>query len=147
MFWWSFEVKVGMHQGSVPSPLLFSIVMDVVMGGSAVSVCRWYCAYGNYQVWARETVDGVESKFVGQRIEGECREENADGRWRSSVRAWCMAVWSMQQGCSAQLTRFNVHNVWNVSTGGVLQCTGVTGSLQHSSAEEGLEHGGWGMQQ
>ena len=26
----SFEVKVGLHQGSVPSPLLFATVMDVV---------------------------------------------------------------------------------------------------------------------
>ena len=26
----SFEVKVGLHQGSVPNPLLFSVVMDVV---------------------------------------------------------------------------------------------------------------------
>ena len=27
----SFELKAGLHQGSVPSPLLFIIVMDVVM--------------------------------------------------------------------------------------------------------------------
>ena len=26
----SFEVKVGLHQGSVPSPMLFAAVMDVV---------------------------------------------------------------------------------------------------------------------
>ena len=43
----------------------------------------------------KKEVDGVESKFGGQMFEGECREDNADGRWRNSVRAWCMAMWNM----------------------------------------------------
>ena len=35
----------------------------------------------------KERVGGVTSQFVGQRIEGECREDKAAGRWRSTVKA------------------------------------------------------------
>ena len=37
-------------------------------------------------------------------IESEYLEDKADGRWwqwRSRVRAWCVAMWSLQQACSS----------------------------------------------
>ena len=35
----SFEVKVGLHQGSILSPLLFSVVMDIVSSSEEISGC------------------------------------------------------------------------------------------------------------
>ena len=39
----------------------------------------------------------MESKFLGERIESECQEDKADGRWRSSV------LWNMAEECDAKL--------------------------------------------
>ena len=106
----SLEVKMKVRQGLVRSPLLPCIVMDVVTK-EARSGLSWELLYADdlalmvTTVWGRvkEKVGGVESKFVGQRIEGDCREDKSDGQWRwwrSSIKPWCMAMWSMQQLCS-----------------------------------------------
>ena len=39
----SFQVKVGLHQGSVLSPLLYSAVMDVVFSEARKSAFRVVC--------------------------------------------------------------------------------------------------------
>ena len=58
----SFEVKVGLHQGSVLSPLLFVIVMDVVSrvvrGG-----LPWELLYADDLVLMDETENGLKEKF------------------------------------------------------------------------------------
>ena len=48
------------------------------------------------EVGHEEKVGGVESQFVGQRK----TIHKADCQWRS-IRAWCMAMHSLEQGCSS----------------------------------------------
>ena len=96
------EVKVGLHQDAVSSSLLFSIVTDVVTK-EVIGGLSWQLLSADDLVLmvllgkSKEKVCGVESKSVGQRIEGECCGHKVDGRWKSSV----MPMWSLQQGHSS----------------------------------------------
>src|SRR5260221_9769052 len=59
----SFEVKVGLHQGSVLSPLLFVIVMDMV----SKELCEglpWELLYADDLVLIAESVGGTERKVI-----------------------------------------------------------------------------------
>ena len=38
-----FAVRVGIHQGSILSPLIFAVVMDVVTGGGKGGTCPDVC--------------------------------------------------------------------------------------------------------
>ena len=74
----SFGVKLGQHQGSVLSSLLFSIVMDVVTKEARSGLPR-ELQYAVDHILMATTEDELRKKFVGQRIEGETQEDKVDG--------------------------------------------------------------------
>ena len=57
-----FEVKVGVHQGSVLSPLVFAIVVDVVME-SVRNGLMSEMLYADDLVLMSETMEGLREKF------------------------------------------------------------------------------------
>ena len=58
-----FEVIVGMHQGSVLSPFLFAVVIDVVTVFSReVAVSK--LLYADDLVLMSETIKGLRSRFL-----------------------------------------------------------------------------------
>ncbi|XP_002731282.2 uncharacterized protein LOC100366586, partial [Saccoglossus kowalevskii] len=58
-----FEVKVGVHQGSVLSPLIFAVVIDVVTE-SAREGLMGEMLYADYLVLMDDTMEGLREKFV-----------------------------------------------------------------------------------
>ena len=74
----SFEVKVGLHQGSVLSPLLFSAVMDVVFSEARSDLPSELLCADDLVIMApsmEQLGSGVadwRASLLGKRIEGEC---------------------------------------------------------------------------
>ena len=59
----SFEVKVGLHQGSVLSPLLFVIVMDIISRGLREEL-PWELLYADDLVLMADSEEGVKEKLL-----------------------------------------------------------------------------------
>ena len=57
-----FEVKVGMHQGSVLSPLLFVIVVDIITENARRGVVN-ELLYANGLVLMSETMEDLKERF------------------------------------------------------------------------------------
>ena len=99
-----FEVKVGMHQGSGLSPLLFVIVMEAISTEFRVAL-PWELLYADDLVVIAET----EEHLIKRPNEWKNNVENRGMRvnmnktkWRTSeaVAEGCkMAVWCMWQRC------------------------------------------------
>ena len=58
-----FEVKVGMHQGSVLSPFLFALVVDVVTEFTREGALS-ELLYAYDVVLMSETIEGLRNKFL-----------------------------------------------------------------------------------
>ena len=58
-----FEVKVGMHQGSVMSPLLFAVEVDVVIEFAREGALR-ELLYADDFVMMSETIEGLRNMFL-----------------------------------------------------------------------------------
>ena len=58
-----FEVKVGMHRGSVLSPFLFAVVVDVVTE-FVREVVQIELLYADDLVLMSETIKGLRNKFL-----------------------------------------------------------------------------------
>ncbi|XP_006813953.1 uncharacterized protein LOC102807557, partial [Saccoglossus kowalevskii] len=58
-----FEVKVGVHQGSVLSPLIFAVVIDVVTESAREGLMR-EMLYADDLVLMDDTMEGLREKFV-----------------------------------------------------------------------------------
>ena len=58
-----FEVKVGMHQGSVLSPVLFAVVVDVVAEFAREGTLS-ELLYGDDLVLMSEITEGLRNKFL-----------------------------------------------------------------------------------
>ena len=58
-----FEVKVGMHEGSVLSPFLFAVVVDVVTEFTRESALS-ELLYADDLVLMSETTEGLRDKFL-----------------------------------------------------------------------------------
>ena len=58
-----FEVKVGMHQGSVLSPFLFALVVDDVTEFAREGVLS-ELLYADDLVLISETIDGLRDKLL-----------------------------------------------------------------------------------
>ena len=58
-----FEVKVGMHQGSVLSPFLFAVVVDVVTEFASEGALSEFL-YADDLVLMSETIEGLRNKFL-----------------------------------------------------------------------------------
>ena len=57
-----FEVKVGIHQGLVLSPLLFTIVLEAISREFHTS-CPWQLRYADYLVLVAETLNLLIEKW------------------------------------------------------------------------------------
>ena len=57
-----FEVKVGVHQGSVLSPLLFAIVVDVITENARRGVVN-ELLYADDLVLTTETIEDLKKRF------------------------------------------------------------------------------------
>ncbi|XP_077862361.1 uncharacterized protein LOC144344061 [Saccoglossus kowalevskii] len=58
-----FEVKVGVHQGSVLSPLIFVVVIDVVTESAREGLMR-EMLYADDLILMDDTMEGLREKFV-----------------------------------------------------------------------------------
>ena len=58
-----FEVKVRMHQGSVLSPFLFTVVVDAVTELAREGVHR-ELLYADYLVLMSETIEGIRNNLL-----------------------------------------------------------------------------------
>ena len=58
-----YDVKVGMHQGSILSPILFAVVVDVVTEFSRDCVLSEFL-YVDDLVLMSETIEGLRNKFL-----------------------------------------------------------------------------------
>ena len=58
-----FEVIVGMHQGSVPSPFLISLILDVVAGIARDGELS-ELLYADDFVQMNETIEGLSDKKI-----------------------------------------------------------------------------------
>ncbi|XP_037772663.1 uncharacterized protein LOC119568275 [Penaeus monodon] len=67
-----FEVKVGLHQGSALSPILFNVVMDV-MTEEVREEPPWCILYADYIVLVAETKQELQRKMEGWRTAMESR--------------------------------------------------------------------------
>jgi len=74
----SFEIKVGVHQGSCLSPLLFIIVMDAISDGVR-AVLPWDILYADDLVIGAETPTDMQTRFTAwqDRLEGRGFKINA----------------------------------------------------------------------
>ena len=61
-----FEVKVGLHQGSALSPLLFIVIMDV-LAEEARTKPPWAMPFADELVLVSETVEEVEEELERRR--------------------------------------------------------------------------------
>ena len=57
-----FEVKIGVHQGSMVSPLLFAIVVDVITDNARSSVTN-EALYVNDVVFKSDTTPDLKERF------------------------------------------------------------------------------------
>ena len=62
-----FEVKVGMHQGSVLSPFLFALVVDVVTESASECVLS-ELLYADELVLMSEAIEGLGNKFLKWKV-------------------------------------------------------------------------------
>ena len=67
-----FDVKVGVHQGSVLSPLLFIIVMEALSREFRVS-CPWELLYADDLVISAETLEDLLIKLGKWKTELEAK--------------------------------------------------------------------------
>ena len=58
-----FNIKVGVHQGAVMSPLLFIIVMEALSREFRVG-CPWELLYTDDLVLMAETLEDLKKKFT-----------------------------------------------------------------------------------
>ena len=133
----SFEVKVGLHQGSVLSPLLFVIVMDIISRGLREGL-PWELLYADDLVLMADSEEGVKEKLLNWKMGMEQKglkvnigktkimaggegkgDVEVSGKWPCSVCGKGVARNSLQ--CTKCLKW--VHK----------KCSGIKGSLQAAS--------------
>ena len=68
-----FDVKVGMHQGSVLSPFLFAVVVDVVTELAREGVLTGLL-YADYLVLMSVTIGGLWNKFIKWPLSARARK-------------------------------------------------------------------------
>ena len=89
-----FEVKVGVHQGSVLSPLLFAIVVDVITEKAKRSVVNellyadvltFLLLFSCFHERNHGRLKGKTLKSEGctgkQKFKGQHQKNNSDGKW------------------------------------------------------------------
>src|SRR5271163_617311 len=101
-----FEVKVGLHQGSVLSPLLFIAVMEVITR-EARSGLPWELLYADDLVLIARSEEELKDKIrkwkecmeaKGMRVNAE---KTRDDNWMSGGNGeeiWQVAVWFVVRG-------------------------------------------------
>jgi hypothetical protein len=88
----SFEVRIGVHQGSALSPYLFILVLDVVLSG-VIKEVPWCMLFADDMVIIGETVEEVQETLErvtealesnGLKVNRE-KTEHLEGRWRGAI--------------------------------------------------------------
>ena len=128
-----FEVKVGVHQGSVLSPLLFVVVMEV-LAQSVKEGLPWELLYADDLVLIAESMEGLKEKMKkwkdcmeakGLRVNIEKTKVMASGKGCGEVERtgkWPCAV--CRKGVRANSIRCTKCTEWVHQ-----KCSGVKGSL------------------
>ena len=106
-----FEVKVGVHQGSVLSQLLFIIVLEALSREFRAGV-PWEDLYADDLVIIADSLEDCVRRLLtwkksngGERAESKCRKDESHDLWYGSgplaefrrVPMCCLSHWSRQQ--------------------------------------------------
>ena len=86
-----FNIKVGFHQGVVPSPLLFIIVMETTYKELKAG-CHRELLYADDLVLMTETLEGLKKKLT-------IWEDNIEAKRLRQVRSFKMTIQYLSQWC------------------------------------------------
>ena len=105
------SVKVGVHQGSVLSPLLFIIVLEA-LSKEFRTACPWELFYADDLIVLAETSEALREKLSTWKHNFELKdcvrqhEENQiHGKWTQpgrSERLWAVPLWCVQERSRCQ---------------------------------------------
>lgn len=133
----SFPVNVGVHQGSVLSPILFAIVMDQVTKSVRVGL-PWELLYADDLVLIDSTVDGLKEKIASwkNRLESKGMRVNTE-KTKIMISGKVPQLESGQFPCSickrgvgANSIKCNSCDIWVHK-----RCSGVRGSLSAAAQQ------------
>ena len=117
-----FEAKVGVHQGSVLSPLLFTIVEDVITENAKRSVAN-ELLYADDLVLMREDMEDLKERFwnwkdalesKGLKINTRKTKVTVSGRRRRAVQKQDRSMWSLWEESHGQFSV--VHKMWKLGS-------------------------------
>ena len=110
-----FEVKVGVHQGSVLSPLLFAIVVDVITENARKVVVN-ELLYTDDLVFMSETLEDLKERFSNWKdaLESQDQKNKSDGKrvGRRTIQKQDRSMWSLWEESHGQFSV--VHKMWQL---------------------------------
>ena len=106
-----FEVKVGVHQGSVLSPLLFAIVLDVITENAIRGVVN-ELLYENGLVLMKDFGIGR----MHWKVKARNKKNKSDGKriGRRTVQKQDRSMWSLWEESNSQFSV--VHKMWKLGS-------------------------------
>ena len=117
-----FEAKVGVHQGSVLSPLLFTIVEDVITENAKRSVAN-ELLYADDLVLMSKDMEDLKERFwnwkdalesKGLKINTRKTKVTVSGRRRRAVQKQDRSMWSLWEESHGQFSV--VHKMWKLGS-------------------------------
>ena len=103
----SFYVKVGLHQGSVLSQLLFAVVMDVVSGEARSGLPSELLYSDNLYLWHQQW-----SSLVDVWLNGEIAFLTK--WWKDNCKIWKVTLWCLWERRTGKLC--SVHSMYVVDS-------------------------------
>ena len=116
-----FKVKVGVHQGSVLSPLLFAIVVDVITENARRGVVN-ESLYADDLILMSETMEDLKERFWNWKNALESKglkvntRKTSDGKRvkRRTIQKQDRSVWSLWEESHDQFSV--VHKMWKLGS-------------------------------
>ena len=117
-----FKVKVGIHQGSVLSPLLFALVVDVIIENARRSVVN-ESLYADDLVLMSETTEDLKERFWNSKdaleskgFKGQNQKNKSGGMrvGRETIQKQDRSTWSLWEESCAQFGV--VHKIWKLGS-------------------------------